>query len=169
MVLCLAIQGCQQGSPLPDTRSNANHAQVQTRPAREDCTTTAPPGVEHWLAERERLCRLSPDAQKSEFKRLDGNGDAATRHARMAKMILASCQPALTPGLLRQSLGEASRIADLSAAERRLIDLIRAFDESNRILETRNQHLKSELEKTVDGIREIETDIGDMNQRQVVP
>jgi hypothetical protein len=71
----------------------------------------------------------------------------------------------LTPGLLRQALSDAENASTLAPEQRELLALISALDQSTRILETRNEQLKTELEKTINGIRDIEADMDDIHQQ----
>lgn len=82
----------------------------------------------------------------------------------LQKLALASCQPELTPGLLRQALNAVASTGALVEEQRQLIALITALDRSSRLLETRNEQLKAELERTINGIRDIEADIDGIRQ-----
>ena len=82
----------------------------------------------------------------------------------LQKLALASCQPELTPGLLRQALNAVASTGALVEEQRQLIALIAALDRSSRLLETRNEQLKAELERTINGIRDIEADIDGIRQ-----
>ncbi len=167
--LCLMLYGCQQGTVMPEIRHPQTGAQTERRPGDTDCRPGAGSNVAQWLEERDRLCRLSMDQQKLQFRQIEDGKNESIRENRMKRMLLSSCQPDRTPGLLRQSLDDVAKIDDLSPDERQLVELVRSFEQSNRILESRNQNLKSDLEETVNGIREIETDIGGMDKKQVKP
>lgn len=169
VIVCFMLYGCQQGMPISEIRSTEMHEPMEHRTESSDCRPEAGSDVARWLEERDRLCRLTMDEQKQKFKQIEEGGDKSTKESRMTRMLLSSCSPDMTPGLLRQALNDVSKIDDLSPDERRLIELVRSFEQSNRILESRNQSLKSDLEETVNGIREIEADIGGMDNGKVAP
>lgn len=163
-ILCLfsvVLQGCHSGavgSRVPTAVA------PQPIALEEDCPPPAESAVEQWLRERHALCALSIEQRKARFQRIEqGRGDH-TLLDHLQKLALASCQPELTPGLLRQALSDAANIAALAQEQRELVALISALDQSARILETRNEQLRADLERTISGIRDIETDIDDIHQ-----
>ncbi len=110
------------------------------------------------------MCQLSTDERKASLQHLDQVQRERTLSDDLQKLALASCQPELTPGLLREALSAVASAEVPEGEWRQLIALIAALDRSSRILETRNEQLKAELERTINGIRDIETDIDDIHQ-----
>ncbi len=166
-VLWLVLQGCQHGPSALPGQEGEIQPETGYQTARSDCFPARGSDASLWLSERNRLCKLSVDDQKSKFKQLDEIASEGVKEETMTRLILASCRPDLTPGLLRQALGEVERISDFSPSEEEFIALIREFDRSNRILDAKNQELRKELERTINGIRDIETDLKDIDQNGV--
>lgn len=166
LILLLALfgiflQGCHSGAI-----SQGIAPETAARPIAADthCTGSEAPVVEQWLWQRDHLCQLSAVERKAEFQRIEQIQGGRTLGDHLKKLALASCQPELTPGLLRQAMNDVSRTGTLAEEQRQLIALISALDQSNRILETKIQQLEAELERTISGIRDIEADIGGIEQ-----
>jgi len=167
IVLWLTLQGCQHGpSALPD-KEQESQPKAGYQITKAGCLPTRGSDAAQWLSERSRLCQLSIDDRKSKFNQLDEIGSKGIKEGTMTRLILASCRPDLTPGLLRQALADAEKISDFSTSEKDFIALIKAFDDSNRILDEKNQELNAELERTIRGIRDIETDLKDIDHNGV--
>lgn len=163
-ILCLftaVLQGCHSG-----TAGSRAPTVVAPQPLalEEGCPPPAESSVEQWLRERHTLCALSTEQKKARFQRLEQRRGDHTLRDHLQKLALASCQPELTPGLLRQALSDTVNIAALAQDQRELVALISALDQSARILEVRNEQLKADLERTINGIRDIEADIDDIHQ-----
>ena len=123
-----------------------------------------------WLQVRSDLCGLPEAQQRARYDMLSGDDAAGSR---MQRLLLATCVPDRTPGLLRETpaAGGAEALGD--AGQQHLVELIRDFSASYQILEARVYklelqvaHKDGELEKTrqelsatVDGIRQIESEI----------
>lgn len=161
IVLWLMLQGCQHGpAALPGKEGESQTTKSGCHPTRES-------DAEKWLSERNILCQLSIDDRKWKFNQIEKIGSKSVKNETMTRILLASCRPDLTPGLLRQALNDADKISSFSTREKDFIALIKAFDNSNRILDEKNQQLKAELERTINGIRDIETDLKDIDHNGV--
>lgn len=128
-----------------------------------------------WLQVRSDLCRLPEPQQRARYDMLAGDG-ASSAGSRMQQLLLATCAPDRTPGLLRETLAADSADASGDTGQQPLLELIRDFSASYQILENRIRELEQqvvtkdgELEKTrqelaatVDGIRQIESEIDDL-------
>lgn len=167
IALWLTLQGCQHGPSAPPGKEWENQPKAGYQTTKTGCHPTRESDAAQWLSERTRLCQLSMDDRKSKFNQLDEIGSKNLNNETMTRLILASCRPDLTPGLLRQALSDADKISDFSTGEMDFIALIKVFDNSNRILDEKNHDLKDELERTINGIRDIETDLKDINHNGV--
>lgn len=145
--LCLSLAACQH---LPAS----NPAPSATTPV--SCPAPPEPMGDRWLARRDALCSLPAGEQRAALRRLGQSKAALSRTQQFEQLLLASCRPDMTPGLLREALAGTSALPDLVDSERRLIQMIKDFDLSHRALEQKNAQLKSDLTKTIDGIRDIE-------------
>ena len=162
-ILGVFVQGCHSGATgqqIPDDLVSRSMG------ADESCARpmAGESAVDRWLRERSAVCQLSTEEQKAELQRIEQIQGEHTLSDDLQRLALASCQPDLTPGLLRQALNAVASTEALAEEQRRLIALIAALDRSSRLLETRNEQLKAELERTINGIRDIETDIDDIHQ-----
>jgi hypothetical protein len=148
--LCLSLAACQHQPPASPT--------VQPALTPASCPAPPEPAGDRWLARRESLCSLPMDAQRATLRGLGQSKAALSRTQRFEQLLLASCHPDMTPGLLREALVGTSALPDLADSERRLIEMIKDFDIGRRALEQKNEQLKSDLTKTIDGIRDIENE-----------
>jgi hypothetical protein len=149
-VLCASLAACQHQPPASNT----------IRPATTPVSCPAPPDAagDRWLARRMALCSLPADAQRATLSSLGQSKTTLSRTQQFEQLLLASCRPDMTPGLLREALVGTSALPDLAASERQLIEMIRDFDRGHRALEQQNAYLKNNLTRTIDGIRAIEDD-----------
>lgn len=109
-----------------------------------------------WLVVRSELCRQSVPEQRARMMELTVAGKTADE--RMERVLLASCQPEHTPGLLREALAQFDELS-ATESERALLSLLRDHARSYRILEEKNTQLAAQLEATINGIRDIETEL----------
>ena len=145
----LSLAACQHQPPAAPNRPAAPQISYADVPE---------PVGDRLLARREALCSLPLDEQGTTLRRLDQAKSGLSRPQQFERLLLASCRPDLTPGLLREALVGASAIPDLADSERRLIQMIKDFDLSYRQFEEKNAQLKSNLTKTINGIRDIENE-----------
>ena len=127
------------------------------------------PGAEQWLENRLALCLLPSDEQRVRLSELAANAVHADRAAKFERVLLATCQPDFTPGLLREALNDIGDIDKWSPAEQALINLVSDLSRSYRILEEKNQKLADQLEATIRGIRAIETELDGIETNGVSP
>lgn len=155
------VQGCRSGTT---GQQISDAVAAPSTVADEACVRSTESAVDRWLRERSGVCQLPTEERKAKLQHLEQIQGERTLNDDLQKLALASCQPELTPGLLRQALNAVAGTAALAEEQRQLIALIAALDRSSRILETRNEQLKAELERTIKGIRDIETDIDGIHQ-----
>ncbi|HLS99469.1 MAG: hypothetical protein WDA10_08925 [Porticoccaceae bacterium] len=150
----LLLAGCQSqpSSPVADAATPALASALD---------------ADHHLLARERLCALPRGEQRLRLMELSTPG--RDRGERFSRLLLASCNPEATPGLLRQALGALGDGADFSPGERALVALIRDQARSYRVLEERNAELAARLAETIDGIRDIEADMDNLKPERRAP
>lgn len=123
---------------------------------------------EYWLATRQLLCALPIVEQRARLMQA-GLDDDADRDHKLQRVLLASCNPEHTPGLLREALNDLGDDRHWSDGERALVALLRDHARSYKVLEEKNSDLAAQLEATVKGIREIETDMNSLTPNRVAP
>ena len=126
--------------------------------------------VNQLLIERLALCGAPPEEQdamlarslKSESRSPDGGVD----ESKLTALLLASCKPARTPGVLNQLLAELTAAGTWPEEYAAFFDLLisgqRAYASVEKVyvdLEQAYADLKHEHEKTIQGLSEIETQI----------
>lgn len=155
--LCALLAACQH-----QPASNAGPPRAMP----VSCPAPPEPMGDRWLARRDALCTLPADEQRAALRRLEQTQAALSRTQQFEQLLLASCRPDMTPGVLREALARTSALPDLADSERHLIQMINDFDLSQRALEQKNAQLKSNLTKTIDGIRDIEDQTDNLPQRK---
>ncbi|WIO74087.1 hypothetical protein QP938_12395 [Porticoccaceae bacterium LTM1] len=113
------------------------------------------------LMSRELLCAL-PEIQRSELIRQHQNN--ANRDQLFERLLLATCEPDKTPGVLSNALIQLHASGDLTEAERAFLGLIAAQSRTYNHLFDNYQAVKQELEKTIRGIQQIESDMGQLDK-----
>lgn len=113
--------------------------------------------LESLLVYRERACRLS---EGSRDELLRGYRELETPTAVMATLMLASCAPDKTPGLLANSLVEARRLENNTPGFDGLLSLLEAQLRSYSLIETELKKTRSRLDEMINGLREIEAEMG---------
>lgn len=151
----LLLAGCQ----LPGSGPGADAPPLSAPTAARD--------ADHHLLVRERLCALPTGEQRLRLTALAAPG--GDRDSRFRRVLLASCQPEATPGLLREALVALGDGEDFSPGERALVALIRDHARSYRVLEDKNGELAARLAETIDGIRAIEADMDNLTPGRRAP
>ena len=115
------------------------------------------PDLESLLAFREQVCQLSEQermALRDQYRR------AETDENVMSQLMLATCRPDQTPGLLANSLVLARNIEETPRGFDALLQLLSAESRSYALLEQRLRDTEQRLENTIEGIRAIEAEMG---------
>lgn len=137
--------------------------------------------VTELLTVRQALCRL-PTAERAdrlerdrqvliEKKSDEGNNvikppnesDAAHEHLLYA-LMLATCEPHLAPGLVTEFLSEVNAVRDWPEEHQALFDLLAAEQRSYLALDEKYRELLDQHEKTIQGIKKIETEIDKVDE-----
>lgn len=123
--------------------------------------------VDEWLLARQRLCGLPAVEQRAQL--LERAARDASSERKIERVLLASCHPDQTPGLLRQALNGLDANTQWSPGQRALLAMIHDHARSYRILEEKNTELATQLETTINGIRDIETDMDSLQHNGSTP
>lgn len=87
--------------------------------------------------------------------------EQSSRQAVMRTLMLASCAPDQTPGLLANALVQAREMEPHSKNVAALLDLLAAQAESYALLERRLNSTQEKLDDMIRGIRAIEAEMGE--------
>lgn len=155
--LLLTVQGCQSGLTKPDSGP------------RNYLMSISGSSIDHWLHKRHNLCLLPAIDQRARYQALVENNESSDKENKIERLLITTCNPDMTPGLLRQTLGDLMYDNSWSESEIYLLELIRDFDRSAQLLEQENRRLAKELESTIQGIRDIEADIDNLDQNGGAP
>lgn len=152
-ILCtylFIVQGCQMPYQ-PVTGSAIEHK----------CPEASRVGT--WLLQRSSLCELPVEERRLKLDALSTAGQSGNK-TRIERLLLASCQPDLTPGLLMEALNGLPDQHQWSPDEIAFIQSMKDMTRSYLILDNKNRELKLQLEKTIEGIRDIEADMDRFKQ-----
>lgn len=116
-----------------------------------------------WLLKRQQLCQLDIDERS---RRLREPPENSADHRR-DRLLLASCEPERTPGLLREALQMMPEQNDRTLQA--LLEMINDYSHSYRVLEDQNAQLATQLESTIEGIRRIEADMDHLRRSRRSP
>lgn len=90
--------------------------------------------------------------------------EQSSRQAVMRTLMLASCAPDQTPGLLANALVQAREMEPHSKNVAALLDLLAAQAESYALLERRLHSTQKKLDDMIRGIRAIEAEMGEASE-----
>lgn len=119
--------------------------------------------VAQWLLQRQQWCQLEAEERRLRLREPVGDSEEAS----LGRVLLASCEPERTPGLLREALQAVPEQED--PALQALLNMIRDHARSYRVLEEQNAQLAAQLESTIEGIRRIEADMDHLRRNRRNP
>lgn len=161
IVVLLLVQGCQPGFQASNLGPGQAHIVYQSV---EVGTNTG-----DWLLKRHSLCQLPITEQRVRLNTLTTNKETSSKSEKIERLLITTCKPDWTPGLLRQALNDLMAENSWADEELYLLQLIKDLDTSNRLLEDKNRQLKEDLESTIKGIRDIESDMDNLDQNGGAP
>ncbi len=150
-LVAVLLAGCQPLQPVP----------VDDLPVCEAVDPEPDPATT-WLLRRSELCSLEGEVQRARLAELQGHDEATA----IERVLLTSCDPARTPGLMREALNALPDNPDRDPALQSLLNMLRDHTRSYRMLEDRNSQLAEQLEATVEGIRQIEADMESLRRNR---
>lgn len=162
-LLFLLLQGCELAtSQLNGERGY--HREGYELPRSAD-------SIEGWLEKRHKLCMLPVAELRVRYESLTETENIAKpkKNEQMEKLLITTCNPNMTPGLLRNELSNIMSQRSWSDSEQHLLELIRDFNRSNTLLEEERRRLTKELESTINGIKDIESDIDNIDPSGAAP
>ncbi|WP_027328479.1 hypothetical protein [Marinimicrobium agarilyticum] len=118
-----------------------------------------PQGEAIALLEFRRVQCARPESERDSM--VQSYLERSSRQAVMRTLMLATCAPDQTPGLLANSLVKARDMEPHSADIAALLDLLAAQAESYGLLERRLNATRKKLDDMIQGIRAIEAEMGE--------
>lgn len=100
---------------------------------------------------------------------LQGYLEQSSKQAVMRTLMLASCAPDQTPGLLANALVKARNMEPHPEDVAALLDLLAAQAESYALLERRLNSTQKKLDDMIQGIRAIEAEMGETSNGMEAP
>ncbi|MGD9661346.1 MAG: hypothetical protein AB7U63_08730 [Porticoccaceae bacterium] len=164
-ILSVLIAACQPGSIRRETQPDSQAGVPAAAPM--DAESAGHTSINDWLMERQTLCSLAVDDQRRRLEMLAQS--SSDSFEALQRVFLASCRPESTPGLLRDALNNLDIKPSWTAAQHALLVMMRDHARSYGILEERITSLSTELETTIEGIRDIETDMEKINLNGAQP
>lgn len=118
--------------------------------------------IQQLLVERLTLCSDPPADQEAYLNKLVARGAAGGKgvdEEKLNALLLASCKPARTPGVLNQLLADLTASGTWPEEYAAFFDLLIAGQRAYATVEKVYLDLKAEHEKTIQGLSEIEAQI----------
>lgn len=158
------LSGCALLQPLEGGRST-NDTPVEELPAVPDIKShSAAPvpqrSVAEWLAQRQAICA---GLDKVNEVVPPGTQPAQTMEEKLDLLMITTCRPASTPGLLSEVLHSLAKNGPWPEEYLALFDLLNSGQKAYASVEKLYLDLKTEHEKTIQGLSEIENDIESQN------
>ncbi len=160
----LFLSGCALLTP-SDVRRDPNPVQVEEAPAAaalelENAEPSPERSVAEWLSQRQAICAgLDKATEPNPAKQ----GGTQTREDTLDLLMMTTCRPASTPGLLSEVLQSLTKLGPWPEEYLALFGLLNSGQKAYAEVEKLYHDLKSEHEKTIQGLSEIENDIESQN------
>lgn len=122
-----------------------------------DASSEIFPNLDSLLSYRRDLCALSGQDQDLVLRESQAEG---SDRANLITLMLASCAPDQTPGLLANYLAKANDMEYGPAGLEHLVALMTAQLRSYALVERRLRDTENRLERMITGLREIEAEMG---------
>lgn len=159
LMLVAALSACSFYQPQAPERTLEPSAATPVETSRAPVVSGDPfPNLESLVVYRRNACSL-PEVDRDDLLREYQANE--TRTGIMATLMLASCTPDKTPGLLANSLTAARELSKAPPGFEALLDLLSAQLRSYSLVEDRLRQTETRLERMISGIRKIESEMGD--------
>ncbi len=158
------MSGCALLMP-SDAIRDTNPAQVEEAPVvpavkLENAGLSPERSVAEWLSQRQAICAgLDKVAESVPSKQQF----TQTVEDRLNLLMITTCRPASTPGLLSEVLHGLTKLGPWPEEYLALFDLLNSGQKAYASVEKLYHDLKTEHEKTIQGLSEIENDIESQN------
>jgi hypothetical protein len=184
MICCsLLLVGCSQTTTAPDVAGETVDTKAERQEAVEKSiedvgtvAATAPDDavgpeerylpVADWLVQRQSVCRQEWESIQNQLQRYqqdlaetdpqpDPSAEVVQAYTQLKALMLATCRPARTPGLLKNLLINVAQY-EWPPEYIALFDLLEAEYGAYAVLEERYRDLEKRHQQTIDGIGRIE-------------
>lgn len=117
--------------------------------------------IKELLLQRLSVCSEPADSRKELLEQLpvEANVSNGVNERQLNELIVATCEPARTPGVLNQLLAELTAAGTWPEEYAAFFDLLISGQRAYAAVEKIYVELKQEHEKTIQGLSEIETQI----------
>lgn len=112
---------------------------------------------------RQWACQ-QPESQRERM--LDSNRQRPSDEAVLSTLMLATCAPERTPGLLANALVDARRLQRVPPGFPALLDLLSAEANAYALLARQLKRTQEKLDHMVEGIRAIEAEMGQASEEE---
>jgi hypothetical protein len=116
------------------------------------------PELAQWLEQRQQLCRQTRENRRLQVPQpvpSSAQGDSSPQRV-LERLALASCEPGLNPGLLRQAISKAQALPSLPPDYRALMQLMDAHLTALEQLTAEKQAEVAALKNTLEALTKIE-------------
>lgn len=114
--------------------------------------------VAEWLLQRHAICTGLETATEAMVP-VAAMSSGQSIEERLDVLLISSCRPASTPGILSEALHSLSRAGSWPEEYLALFDMLNSSQKAYSAVEKLYRELKMEHEKTIQGLSEIEDDI----------
>ncbi len=114
--------------------------------------------VAEWLSQRHAICTGLETATEAMVP-VATMSSGQSIEERLDVLLISSCRPASTPGILSEALHSLSRAGRWPEEYLALFDMLNSSQKAYSAVEKLYRELKMEHEKTIQGLSEIEDDI----------
>lgn len=156
--LCLFLSGCTTWAGVTEDREvYAKDAPQPETPVRQVSRDRTFHNLESLVTFRHEGCQL-PVEERNQL--LEAYREMSSDEAVLGALMLATCEPDRTPGLLANSLVEARSLQDPPPGFPAFLELLEAEAKSYSLLERRLRQTQQKLDDMIQGIRAIEAEMG---------
>lgn len=164
------VEDESQAAERPTPPESASSGQVTTEDSKAG--DDAKPEEEYylpvadWLVQRKTVCQQDNDAINTQLERYrqsfsddlppGEHAQIVQAYSQLKALMLASCDPARTPGLLKNFLDAITDHSHWPPEYTALFDLLQSEYQAYSLLEKKHRDLEARHQKTIDGIGNIE-------------
>lgn len=165
LVSLMGLAGCElleyfpENKTVIDPAAEAEGAKLQEAVTDTDEDQLQPQrSVTEWLSQRHAICTGLETATEAMVPVATISSDQSIED-QLDVLLVSSCRPASTPGILSEALHSLSRAGSWPEEYLALFDMLNSSQKAYSSVEKLYRELKMEHEKTIQGLSEIEDDI----------
>lgn len=174
-LVLLLLQGCSSlmpfktNAPIADEKPLVAPLSESSEQAGDDILNPRR-GVDQLLLQRLTVCNQPEEQRQAAMKRFEvvAHEVNGVDEKRLNQLLLASCDPAVSPGILNQLLADLTTAGTWPEEYAAFFDLLISGQRAYAAVEKVYLELKSEHEKTIQGLSEIEAQI-EMHSAETSP